>query len=241
MLPSVAFHRGLPSGRATASPLARPRVCLWWALLGTGPSFAGGGPWSYWVGEGGRRARPSWGLLSASSFLLARLPRPPRPHAGSGALACPPRRCRGAPPALRVPAPRAVRAVFLLQTSGTRQARSGSRACTPPTTTRPTPASWYAACWEAGLGQAWPEGKGGGKGGGLEPPSPGLGAGGRVRAGFGPQRFWVRACLGQRLVWGEGEGGVWSDPSTRRSRFRASSGSCRATVRGVAEESDMIS
>lgn len=41
----------------------------------------------------------------------------------------------------------AVRAVFTLQTFGTRQARSGSRACMPPTTTRPTPASWYEMGW----------------------------------------------------------------------------------------------
>lgn len=33
--------------------------------------------------------------------------------------------------------------VFMLQTSGIQQARSGSRACMPPTTTRLTPASWY--------------------------------------------------------------------------------------------------
>ncbi|XP_035875720.1 rab-like protein 2B isoform X4 [Phyllostomus discolor] len=37
-------------------------------------------------------------------------------------------------------------AVFPLQTFGTQQARSGSRACTPPTTTRPTPASWCLTC-----------------------------------------------------------------------------------------------
>lgn len=41
----------------------------------------------------------------------------------------------------------AVRAVFTLQTFGTQQARSGSRACMPPTTTRPTPASWYEMGW----------------------------------------------------------------------------------------------
>ena len=56
----------------------------------------------------------------------------------------------------------AVRAVFTLQTFGTQRARSGSRACTPPTTTRPTPASWYEPSWEAGRGsgQVWPEGWG---------------------------------------------------------------------------------
>lgn len=48
------------------------------------------------------------------------------------------------------PACQAVRAVFILQTFGTQQARSGSRVCTPPTTTRPTPASWYETCWEVG-------------------------------------------------------------------------------------------
>ena len=174
------------------------------------------GPVSYWVGEGGRWARPSWGLLSAFSFFLAPaslggLDAPPSASpadhtAVSGALARPPRRQEDAPP------PRTVRAVFLLQTFGTQQAKSGSRACTPPTTTRPTPASWYAACWEAearaGLAEGW-RGEGGAgrpgwgvKGWGPEPSSAGLGAGGRIRAGFRLQRFWMRACLGQRLVRG---------------------------------------
>ena len=65
-------------------------------------------------------------------------------------------------------------------------------------------------------GLAW-----GVKGWGPEPSWPGLGAGGRIRAGFRLQRFCMRACLGQRLIWGEGEGGLWRRHSFRRSRFRA--------------------
>lgn len=57
-------------------------------------------------------------------------------------------RCSGCPGSCP-PAPQVVRAVSLLQTFGTQPARSGSRVCTPPTTTRPTPASWYETSRES--------------------------------------------------------------------------------------------
>ena len=160
--PSVVFHKGLALSRVTAFPWARPHICLCaqhaWEL---GLVLTSEGPASYWVGEVGRWTSPSWGLLSVFSFLLAPV-----------SLCRPARRCRDAQCLGSLPLcpRRAVRAVFMLQTFGTQQAKSGSRACTPPTTTRPTPASWYETSWEAEAAQVWPEGW---RDGGLSPPDQG--------------------------------------------------------------------
>lgn len=79
----------------------------------------------------------------------------------------------------------AVRAVFTLQTFGTQQAKSGSRACTPPTTTRPTPASWYETNWRAkALGKSGLRGEGMKGPAGLSPPHQGWVLEGRISAGF---------------------------------------------------------
>lgn len=151
-------------------PLARPHVppdCSPSTLSTCGKSawFSPRRVLILWIRGGAHLPSPSWGSLSAYShprnppraqrctctsrgtqvacvltahhWLLCGLPVLPTCASCFRTQGC------SGYPGFCPPAPQAVRAVFLLQTFGTRPARSGSRVCTPPTTTRPTPASWY--------------------------------------------------------------------------------------------------
>lgn len=219
-----AFRRGY------SLPLARPRVCLWWALLGTGPSFARGG--LRLPGGEGRARLPSWGLPSASSPSSW----PPSPSAAR----CPAvSRARPLPAAAEVPraqlcsAPRrAVRAVC----SCCRLLGHGGPGAVPAHLrllllqgprlhpgTRPA----------AGGARPGRAGDGGGQGEGRSPTSPGLGAGegGQGRA---PDRRGSGESLPgpsvSSAVRAKGVCGATLPPGGAGSGRHQ--GSCRATVGG---------
>lgn len=130
--------------RGVTAPLARPPSCLTAqpppaaSTLGRRPGLDVGGSCISLLPRGA-----SYPPTPLAPPCTHRRTHTPHGTHGRSSAPCPHHPCAAAHRFSGPPAPQAGRTVLPLQTSGTQRARSGSRACTPPTTTRPTPASWY--------------------------------------------------------------------------------------------------